>query len=230
LRTDNGGEFDSRQFDDFYKEVGIKRQLIVPYNPQQNGIAERKNRTICEATKAMMCDQDLPSSLWAKATNAAVYIQNRSPHAILGEKTPEEAFTVENSKVGHLRIFGCPVFIHIPKEKRTKMELSGKKAIFVGYNETSKAYRIYVPHKRFIEVSRDVTFHEEVAFKHSKESQQDTKMEEPEEPLDQVDTMDPVEQIERPMEVPPAKRKPAWCREILRGRKTCNSFRYFQRK
>jgi hypothetical protein len=118
----NGGDSDSRQFDDFYKEVGIKRQLTMPYNPQENGIVERKNRTIYEATKAMMCDQDLPSSLWAEATNTAIYIQNRSPHAILGEKTPEEAFTGENPEVGHLRIFGCPVFIHIPKEKRTKME------------------------------------------------------------------------------------------------------------
>jgi hypothetical protein len=79
------------------------------------------------------------------------------------------------------------------------MEPSGKKGIFVGYSETSKAYKIYVPGQRYIEVSRDVTFHEEAAFKHSKESQQDTEMEEPEEPLDQVDTMDTVEQIERPM-------------------------------
>jgi hypothetical protein len=87
----------------------------VPYNPQHNGILERKNRKICEAAKAMMCDQDLPSSLWAEATNTTVYIQNRSPHVSMGEKTPEEAFTGENPEVGHLRIFRCSVFIHIPK-------------------------------------------------------------------------------------------------------------------
>jgi hypothetical protein len=132
----------------------------VPYNPHHNGIVERKNRKICEAAKSMMCDQDLPSSLWAEATNTAVYIQNRSPHVILGEKTPEEAFTGKNPEVGHLRIFRCSVFIHIPKEKRTKMDPSGKKCFFVGYSETSKAYIIYVPGQRFIEVSRDVTFHE----------------------------------------------------------------------
>jgi hypothetical protein len=118
--------------------------------------------------------------------------------------------------VGYLRIFGCPVYIHVPKEKRTKMVPSGKKGIFVGYSETSKAYRIYIPGQRYIEVSRGVTFHEEAAFKQSKESHQDTEMEELEEPLDQVDTMDPIEQIERHMEVPPAKRKHSWCREILR--------------
>jgi hypothetical protein len=102
------------------------------------------------------------------------------------------------------------------KEKITKMEPSGKKGIFVGYSETSKAYKIYISGQKYIEVSRDVTFHEEAAFKQSKESQQDTEMEEPEEPLDQVDTMDLIEHIERPMEVTPAKRNPAWCREILR--------------
>jgi transposase InsO family protein len=74
LRTDNGGEFESHQFDDFCKEAGIKRQLTVPYNPRQNGIVERKNRTICEAAKAMMCDQDLPTSLWAEATSTTIYI------------------------------------------------------------------------------------------------------------------------------------------------------------
>jgi hypothetical protein len=127
----------------------------------------------------------------------------------MGEKTLEEAFTGEKPEVGHLRIFRCPVYIHVLKEKRTKMEPSEKNEIFVGYNETSKAYMIYVPSQRYIEVSRDVTFHEEAAFKQSKKLQQDTKMEELEEPLDQVDTVDPVEHIERPLEVPLAKRKPA---------------------
>jgi hypothetical protein len=81
--------------------------------------------------------------------------------------------------VGHLRIFGCHVYIHVPKDKRTKMEPPGNKGIFVGYNETSKAYRIYVPGERHIEVSKDVSFHEEVVFKCSKELQLDIEMEEP---------------------------------------------------
>ena len=87
----------------------------------------------------------------------------------MGDKTPEEKFTGVKPAVGHLRIFGCPVYIHVPKEKRSKMEPSGKKGIFVGYSETSKAYWIYIPGQRYIEVSRDVTFHEEVAFHRSRE-------------------------------------------------------------
>jgi hypothetical protein len=63
----------------------------------------------------------------------------------LGNKTPEEVFTRKKPEVSHLRIFGCLVYIHVPKEKRTKLEPSGKKGTFVGYSETSKAYKIYIP-------------------------------------------------------------------------------------
>ena len=170
LRTNNGGEFVSHEFDDFCRESRIKRELIVPYNPQQNGVAKIKNRTICEVAKAMMCDHDLPSSLWAEATSTTVYIQNKSPRAILEDKTPEEAFPGEKLEVAHLRIFGCPMYIHVPKDKRMKMEPFGKKGTFVNYSETSKAYRIYVPSQKQIEVSKDVTFDEETTFHRSRES------------------------------------------------------------
>jgi len=230
LRSDNGGEYESHEFESFCKEAGIKRQLTVPYNPQQNGVAERKNRTICEAAKAMMFDQDLPNSLWVEATGTAVYIQNRCPHAILEDKTPEEAFSGKKPEVGHLRVFGCPVYIHVPKEKRTKMEPSGKKGIFVGYSESSKAYRIYVPGQRQIEVSRDVTFHEEVVFKRSRELQSDDEPDSPsaetsgsdfqreeshDDPRDQDVVLEPAEELERSLEEPPFKRRPAWFKEIL---------------
>ena len=98
--------------------------------------------------------------LWAEATMVAVYVQNRLSHSALGLKTPEEMFTEKKPEVSHLKIFGCPVFIHIPKEKRNKLEPSGKKGIFVGYCEVSKAFKIYIPGHRHIEISRDVTFDE----------------------------------------------------------------------
>jgi hypothetical protein len=100
----------------------------------------------------MMHDQDLPSSLWKEATGTIVYIQNRCPHFLLWDKNPKEMFTGEKPAVGHLRIFGCPMYIHVPMEKRSKLELFEKKGTFVGYIETSKAYQIYVPGQRFIEV------------------------------------------------------------------------------
>ena len=114
LRSDNGGEYTSTEFNDFCKEAGIRRELTVPYNPQQNGVAERNNRTIVEASKAMIHDQILPMFLWAKASKTVVYVQNRCPHKILKNMTLEEAFIGVKPKVGHLCIFGCPVYIHVP--------------------------------------------------------------------------------------------------------------------
>ena len=88
----------------------------------------------------------------------------------MGNKTPEEVFTGKKPKVSHLRIFGFPVFIHVPKEKRTKLEPSGKKGTFVGYNETLKAYRIYIPRQRQIKINQDVTFDEDESLRRSRES------------------------------------------------------------
>jgi hypothetical protein len=101
LRSDNGGEYTSKEFEGFCKEAGIKRELTVPYNPQQNGVAERKNRSIIGVAKAMIHDQDLPMFLWAEACNTTVYIQNQCPHKILEDKTPEEAFTGVKPEVSH---------------------------------------------------------------------------------------------------------------------------------
>lgn len=116
-----------KEFVNFCKDVGIKRELTTPYNPQQNGVAERKNRTILEAVKTMIHDQDLPRCLWAEAAMAAVYVQNRLSHSALGLKTPEEMFTEKKPEVRHLKIFGRPVFIHIPKKRETRWTLQERR-------------------------------------------------------------------------------------------------------
>jgi hypothetical protein len=148
LRSDNGGEYTSNEFSDFCVREGIKREVTVPYNPQQNGVAERKNRAIVGAARAMLHDQGLPLFLWVEACNTAVYLQNQSPHRVLGDKTPEEAFSGKKLEVGHFRIFGCLTYSHVPSEKRTKLDPMTEKGIFVGYSETSKAFRIYIPSLR----------------------------------------------------------------------------------
>jgi transposase InsO family protein len=168
LRSDNGGEYTSRDFSDFYIEVGIKRECIVPYNPQQNGVAENKNITIIEETKEMIHDQNIPMILWAESSMTVVCVQNKIPHQILKNMTLEEVFTGVKPEVGHFRIFGCLVYIHVPKEKRTNLEPSGRKGTFVGYSESLKEYQIYILGQRQIEVSRDVTFEEKISFRRSK--------------------------------------------------------------
>jgi hypothetical protein len=121
--------------------------------------------------------------LWGEAAMTTIYVQNRSPHCILKDMTPEETFSRKKPNVKNLRIFGFPIYIHIPKDKRKKLEPSGKKGIFVGYNESSKAYRIYIPEQHKVEVSRDVTFNEKMAFKKSIE--ETIEEEEYEEPKDE---------------------------------------------
>ena len=84
LRSDNGGEYTSKEFVSFCKDVVIKREITTPYNPQQNGVAERKNKMIMEVMKTTIHDQDLPMCLWEEASMAVVYVQNRLSHSALG--------------------------------------------------------------------------------------------------------------------------------------------------
>jgi hypothetical protein len=128
----------------FCRYVGIRRELTTPYNPQKNGVSVIKNRMIMELVNTMIHDQYLPMHLWDEEARIIVYVHNILSHSALGFKTPEEMFTRKKLKVIHLKIFGCPVFLHILKEKRTKLDPSGKKGIFVGYCEVSKAFRIYI--------------------------------------------------------------------------------------
>jgi hypothetical protein len=130
---------------------------------------QREKKNIIEETKVMIHDQSLPMTLWAEACMTEVYVQNKIPHKILKNITPEESFTGVKPEVRHFKIFGCPVYFHVPKEKRSKLEPSGRKGTFVGYNESSKAYQIYIPGKRQIGISRDVSFEEEIDFRRSRE-------------------------------------------------------------
>ena len=92
---------------------------------------ERNNRAIMEVVKTMIHDQDLPMDIWVEATRTTVYVQNRLSHSALGFKTPEEMYTGKKPEVSHLKIFGCPVYVHILKDKRTKLDYFGKKGIFL---------------------------------------------------------------------------------------------------
>jgi hypothetical protein len=101
------------------KESRGSSQFLTTLN--KNGVVERKNKTIIEATKAMIHDQSLPMTLWAEACMTTVCVQNYSCHQILKNITPKEAFTKVKPEIGHFRIFGCPVYLHVPKEKRSKL-------------------------------------------------------------------------------------------------------------
>ena len=138
-------KYTSKEFDGYCRQEEIQRKLMVPYTPEQNGVAERKNRSIVGATRAMLHDHSLPFFLWAEACSTVVYLQNRSPHRAVGNMTHEECFSGKKPEVGHFRIFGSLTYSHVPSEKGTKLEPTAEKGIFVGYDETSKDFRIYLP-------------------------------------------------------------------------------------
>jgi hypothetical protein len=158
LRSDNEGEFVSKKFDNFLHECGIQRQTSAPYTPQQNGYAERANRTIMECVRSMIRAQGLDLEFWAETMNTAVYIKNQCLTKTLESKTPQEAWTGRKPDVSHLRVFGYKAFAHIPDEKRSKLKSKSMPCVFLGYCEATKAYRLMCVETKRIIKSRDVMF------------------------------------------------------------------------
>ena len=171
LRSDNGGEYISKEFSNYLKVKGIQRQFSVPRTPQQNGVAERMNRTIQETARSMMHNVGLGEKFWAEAVCTAVIIRNRSPTVAVDNMTPYECFHGKKPDVSNFKVFGCKAYMHVPKENRKKWDSKTKKSIFVGYSITSKGYRLYDPVSGKIHVSRDVLF-DESEFIHTKEETQ----------------------------------------------------------
>jgi transposase InsO family protein len=161
LRTDRGGEFISLEFTDFCRTHGIRRQLTASYTPQQNGVAERKNRTIMNMVRSMLTEKEIPRTFWPEAVNWTIHVLNRSPTFAVRNMTPEEAWSGCKPSVEHFRIFGCVAHVHIPDSRRVKLDDKSMKCILLGISDESKAYRLYNPISQAIVVSRDVIFEEE---------------------------------------------------------------------
>ncbi|KAL0537088.1 hypothetical protein IC582_026058 [Cucumis melo] len=164
LRSDRGGEFTSNEFKTFCAENGIRRPMTVPFTPQQNGVVERKNRTILNMARSMLKCKKMPKEFWAQAVECAVYLSNRSPIRSLWNKTPQQAWIGRKPSIGHLRVFGCMAYAHIPDQKRSKLDDKSEKYVFVGYDASSKGYKLYNPVTKKTIVSRDVVFDEEASW------------------------------------------------------------------
>ncbi|KAI5343049.1 hypothetical protein L3X38_010925 [Prunus dulcis] len=164
LRSDRGGEYTSLEFSKFCEELVLERQLTVAYSPQQNGVAERKNRIVLEMARTMMHEKQIPLKFWVEAVNTAIYLQNRSPTSALDNTTPFEKFSGGKPGVKHLRIFGSLCHIHIPSQKRHKLEETGMKGVFLGYRICEKGYRVFNLETKKIELSRSVIFNEKAMW------------------------------------------------------------------
>lgn len=161
LRTDRGGEFTSTDFNKFCQENGIKRQLTTAYTPQQNGVAERKNRTVMNMVRAMLSDKKIPKSFWPEAVNWSNYVLNRCPTVAVIDVTPEEAWSGMKPCVEHFRVFGCIAHVHVPKVRRSKLDNRSLTCVFLGVSEESKGYKLFDPIGKKVLVSRDVIFEED---------------------------------------------------------------------
>ncbi|KXJ70180.1 hypothetical protein RP20_CCG024584 [Aedes albopictus] len=157
IRADNGGEYRSRRLGSFYRQKGITAQFTAAYSPQQNGIAERKNRSLVEMARIEHEHYTMDYKYWAEAVNTANYVQNMLPTRAT-EKIPYEAWYTRKPDLKHMHIFGCSAFVHIPDQKRTKLEPKGMKLTFVGYSDSQKAYRLVDLATNKIYHSRDVRF------------------------------------------------------------------------
>jgi transposase InsO family protein len=133
LRTDNGGELCGNEFDQLCKQCGIACINATPYTPQQNGIAKRMNRTLMDKARSMLSGVGIAQEFWAEAVDTAKYLVNMSPLSVLVETTPHEVWFGKKPSVSHLKLFGCDAFVHVPKEKRSKLDKKAVKCIFTGY-------------------------------------------------------------------------------------------------
>jgi transposase InsO family protein len=182
LRSDRGGEYTSKEFDKYCREQGIKHQFTTAYTPQQNGIAEWKNRTILNMTRTMLKEKGLPKQFWAEAVACSTYLLNRCPTKSVKNVTPQEAWSGYKPSVAHLKIFGCLAYSQVPESKRKKLDDRGEKCIFLGYSEESKAYKLYNPLTKKLVVSRNVIFDEESVWNWNDEDKaKEQVLKEPEE-------------------------------------------------
>ena len=164
LRSDRGGQFISEAFVDFCTLQGIKCQLTTPYSPQQNGVVERRNRTILSLVRSMLKEKSLPRELWGEAVNTAVYLLNRSSTRSLQGSTPYEAWTSRKPSMSHLRVFSSIVHVKCTKTPQKKLEDRSTPMVFIGYEVGTKAYRCFDPVKATVHISRDALFEEDAKW------------------------------------------------------------------
>ncbi|KAJ9553326.1 hypothetical protein OSB04_017371 [Centaurea solstitialis] len=158
LRSDRGGEYLSDEFDNHLMECGIVSQLTPPYTPQMNGVSERRNRTLLDMVRTMMCHSTLPMSFWGHALETAAHILNRAPTKSV-EKTPYELWKGKKPNISFLRIWGCEVYVKRPTSEKLKPK--SDKCFFVGYPRTTVGYYFYNPEENKVFVARNEKFLEE---------------------------------------------------------------------
>ena len=165
FRSDNGTEFRNRELDAFCVSKGIVRQYSIPRTPEQNGVVERKNRTLIEAARTMLADSGLPLIFWAEAVNTACYVQNRVLINPRHQKTAYELLFKIKPLISYFKVFGCPCFILNLKDSISKFAAKVDSGYFLGYSSTAKAYKVFNTRTKTVEETLNVKFNELSALK-----------------------------------------------------------------
>ena len=161
FRTDRGGEFVNHDFDSYCDGAGIRRHLTAPYTPQQNGVVERRNRTLMEMARSLLKHMSMPNYLWGEAIRHATYLINRVSTRALNDQTPYEMLRSKKPNISQIRVFGCIGYAKIEGAPLKKLDDRSLMLVHLGTELGSKAYRLYNPNTRRVIVSRDVVFDEE---------------------------------------------------------------------
>ena len=140
FKSDNAAELTSNKLENLLKESGVKHELSSPYNPEQNGLIERPNRTLLNKVRALLIGAGLPKYFWGEALEAAVYLYNRTPHSSLNNKSPYEIRYNKPPNLDNIRVFRSIAYYSRSKPK--KLDSRVYKAILIGYSDT-KNYKLY---------------------------------------------------------------------------------------
>jgi len=161
IKSDHGGEFRNERFDKFCEKQGIKHNFSALATLQQNGVVERKNRSLEELARTLLNAIDLPKYLWADAVSTTCYVLNRVLIQPILKKTLYELFKGRKPNISHLKVFGCKCFIlNNGKNNLGKFDPKADKGIFLGYSLHSHAYRVYNKRTMIVEESMHVAFDE----------------------------------------------------------------------
>jgi len=161
IRSDHGGEFENKDFELFCDENGIEHNFYTPRTPQQNGVVERKNRSLEEMARTLLNDTNLPKYFSAEFVNTTCYIMNRALIRPILKKTPYELYKGRKPNIYHLHVFGCKCFVlNNGTDNLGKFDAKSDECIFLGYSSNSKAFRIYNERTMIIEEFIHIFFYE----------------------------------------------------------------------
>jgi hypothetical protein len=160
IRSNNGAKFKNFQIEGFLEQEGIKHEFSSPYTPQQNGVVERKNRTLLDMARTMLDEYKTPNRFWAEAINTACYSINRLYlHRIL-KKTSYGLLTGKKPNVCYFRVFGSKCFILIKRGRNSKIAPKAVEGFLLGYDSNTRVYRVFNKSTGLVEVSCDIVFDE----------------------------------------------------------------------